>query len=79
MIDEFKVVQQTRAAPIQQIRQVMPTAKQQEKQARMDYMDRFYDSDQDVKTQMMTYDDRLTIINKLDFANYQNKKTNVTE
>jgi hypothetical protein len=42
-------------------------------------MDRVYDSDQEVKTQMMTYDDRLTLINQIDFANYKNNGTNVTD
>lgn len=29
----------------------------------IDYMDRVYDSDQEAKVEMMTYDDRLTLIN----------------
>ena len=31
-----------------------------------DYKDRDYDSDDDIKKEMMTYDDRLTFINKVD-------------
>lgn len=33
----------------------------------MDYKDREYDSDDDLRKEMMTYDDRLTFVNKLDF------------
>jgi hypothetical protein len=43
-------MQLAKPAPIQNIRQVVPTARQIEKQARIDYMDRFYDSDQEAKT-----------------------------
>jgi hypothetical protein len=56
----------------------MPTLRQQEKQALMDYKDREYDSDDEVKQQMMTYDDRLTLINQLDHQNYVNQKKPVT-
>ena len=32
----------------------------------LDYKDRDYDSDDDIKKEMMTYDDRLTFINQVD-------------
>lgn len=43
-----------------------------EKQAKIDYKDREYDSDDDIRAQMMTYDDRLSIINKIDHMNFKN-------
>ena len=36
------------------------------KQRQQDYKDREYDSDDDLRKEMMTFDDRLTFINKLD-------------
>lgn len=37
------------------------------RRVKMDYKDREYDSDDDLRKEMMTYDDRLTFVNKLDF------------
>ena len=36
------------------------------KQRQQEYKDREYDSDDDLRKEMMTFDDRLTYINKLD-------------
>jgi hypothetical protein len=38
----------------------------------IDYRDREHDSDDELKQEMMTYDDRLTIINRCDYRNYLN-------
>ena len=43
------------------------------KQRLQDEKDR-YDSDEETKKEMMTVDDRLAIINKLEYLNYQNSK-----
>lgn len=51
---------------------MLPSSKQIEKQAKIDYKDREYDSDDDIRAQMMTYDDRLSIINKIDHMNFKN-------
>lgn len=58
-------------APRTEIVQIMPTQKQLDKQALKDVQDR-YDSDDEVKIKLMTFDDRLTLINKLDHQNYLN-------
>ena len=36
------------------------------KRKQQDYKDREYDSDDDLRKEMMTFDDRLTFVNKLD-------------
>lgn len=59
--------------PRQEIKPIMPTQKQMERQAEKDIQDR-YDSDDELKEKMMTFDDRLTLINKLDHQNYLNSK-----
>ena len=44
------------------------------KQRQQDYKDREYDSDDDLRKEMMTFDDRLTFINKLDRKIFCGKK-----
>jgi hypothetical protein len=51
---------------------VQPTQKQIERQAEIDWRDRDHDSEDEEKREMMTYDERLTLINKLDYQNYLN-------
>ena len=41
------------------------------RQKEIDFKDREYDSDDDLKKSMMTYDDRLTFINKFDADLYR--------
>lgn len=41
------------------------------RQKEIDFKDRDYDSDDDLKKSMMTYDDRLTFINKCDASLYK--------
>ena len=41
-------------------------AKIQQRREALDYKDRDYDSDDDVRKEMTTYDDRLTYINEVD-------------
>jgi len=41
------------------------------RQKEIDFKDRDYDSDDDLKKSMMTYDDRLTFINKCDTSLYK--------
>jgi len=38
----------------------------------IDYRDREHDSDDELKQEMMTYDDRLSLINSADYRNYLN-------
>ena len=44
------------------------------KQKQQEYKDREYDSDDDLRKEMMTFDDRLTFINKLDLKIFGGKK-----
>ena len=51
------------------------------KRRQQDWKDREYDSDDDLKKQMMTYDDRLTFVNDLDhkvFGSSTNPKSEVS-
>lgn len=52
-------------------RRLKRIARQQE----IDFKDRDYDSDDDLKKAMMTYDDRLTFINKCDACVFRRSRT----
>ena len=48
------------------------TEKQMERQKVIAIKDREYDSDDEHREQMLTFDDRLGLINKLDYQNFKN-------
>ena len=56
-------------------------AKKMARQTAIDFKDREYDSDDEIKKNMKTYDERLTYINKYDNLIYkhQTKKTDLGE
>ena len=45
----------------------------------MDWRDRDHDSDDEVKAAMMTFDDRLTLINKIDHQSFVNSAQQVSQ
>ena len=75
--EALQMIEQQREKESQQMAEMIVSTKQESKHEELmakrkaqDFKDREYDSDDEIKKEMMTYDDRLTYINQVDYQRY---------